>query len=77
MAALVVLVLVINFVTMPAEEYRGDAEAVRVETGYTQWEEERELFTMNIFPALWGYFISQQGSLFLQRQFNEFFRSPG
>ena len=34
-------------------------------TGYTQWEEERELFTMNIFPALWGYFISKQGSLFL------------
>jgi hypothetical protein len=34
-------------------------------TGYTQWAEERRLFTANIFPALRGFFFSKQKSIFL------------
>jgi hypothetical protein len=34
-------------------------------TGYTQWADERRLFTANIVPALLGFFFSKQKSIFL------------
>lgn len=35
-------------------------------TGYTQWEEERDLFSVaNVLPALWGFLFSPHYSVFL------------
>ena len=34
-------------------------------TGYTQWADERRLFTANIVPALHGFIFSKQKSIFL------------
>lgn len=35
-------------------------------TGYTQWEEERNLFSVaNVLPALWGFLFSPHHSVFL------------
>jgi len=33
--------------------------------GYTQWAQEKHLFTANILPALHGFFFSKQRSIFL------------
>lgn len=34
-------------------------------TGYTQWQEEQQLFTSNVLPALRGYLFDRQQSIFV------------